>query len=105
MDGELRRHAQDAITRLKDAMDRGGDLSHEEMNHAISHVIALRNLMLDAHRRGNLSRDLLDRANAVTSLAYGTEFPLAGVHAHRIKQTCDALHDLLQAAEMSAPQL
>lgn len=101
MDTELRRHADEAIARLRKAMDRGGDLPHAEMNHAISHVIALRNRMLAAYREGALSRDLLDRANALTSLAYGTEFPLAGVHAHRIEVTCKALHELLQAARAS----
>jgi len=98
MDAELRRHADEAIARLRKAMDRGGDLPHAEMNDAIGHVIALRNRMLDAYREGALSRELLDRANAVTSLAYGTEFPLAGVHVHRIELTCKALHELLQAA-------
>lgn len=69
------------------------------MHHAISHVIALRNRMPGAYRQGALSRDLLDRANAVTSLAFGTEFSLAGVHAHRIEQTCKALRALVEAAQ------
>lgn len=98
MDAELRRHANEAIARLRKAIDSGGELPHAEMNHAISHVIALRNRMLAAYREGRLSRDLLDRANALTSLAYGTEFPLAGVHAHRIETTCKALHELVQTA-------
>ncbi|WP_139257625.1 hypothetical protein [Natronohydrobacter thiooxidans] len=101
MDTELRRHAAEAISRLREAMNKGGDLPHAEMSHAISHVIALRNRMLEAYRDGALARDLLDRANALTSLAYGTEFPLAGVHADRIEQTCQALNELLEAA--SAP--
>ena len=101
MDKELHHHAEEAIARLRAALDRGGDLRHEEMHHAISHVIALRNRMLAAYRQGALSRALLERANAVTSLAYGTEFPLAGVHAHRIEQTCKALHELVQAARQT----
>lgn len=60
------------------ALDKGNDLRHDEMRHTTDCVIALPNNVLDAWRQNDVPRDMLDHANAVISLAYGTEFPLAG---------------------------
>lgn len=103
MDPELKGQAEEAIRRLRAALDKGSDLRHEELHAAIAEVFAFRNRILDGYRAGRCPRDLLDRANAVTSLAYGTEFPLSGLHAHRIEQTCAALRDVLQPGAKDAP--
>jgi hypothetical protein len=102
-DPDLRRHAEQAIQFLDDALEKSGELGHEGMNRAIGEVIAFGNRVLDAWREGRIDRDLLDRANATTSLAHGTELPLAGLHANRIRQTCEALRDLVKPAERDGP--
>ena len=98
MEAELYCMADDAIAALRRAMDRGGNIGHQQMLETVAPVIDLRNRMLDAYRQGGLSRDLLDRANAIASLAYSTEFPISGVHAHRIDQACKALSNMIEVA-------
>lgn len=95
MDAELHRHAHEAIARLDHVLDIGADVSHAEIQAATLSIIAFRDRALERHREGSTSDSCLDTANAITSLAYGGEFPLSGLHHHRFKQTRDELRRLL----------
>jgi hypothetical protein len=98
MNQDLKAAGREAIARLERASREHPDVKHEDIKDAVACVIAFRDLALARHRDGGGDRTVLDRANALVSLAYGCVFPLAGVHRHRIEQTRDAMKDLLAAS-------
>jgi hypothetical protein len=97
MDAELQRHAREAISRLEHVLDRGADVSHAEIQAATLSVIAFRDRALAKHREGTASEACLKRANQLLSLAYGSEFPLSGLHRDRFEQTRDGMRGLLRS--------
>jgi hypothetical protein len=101
MDEDLRAFGRKAVERLDYASAEHPDVTHADINDALACVVAFRNLAIAKHRDGEVERSLLDRANAALSLAYGCEFPLAGVHRHRMEQARDAMRDLI--GEVSRP--
>lgn len=96
MDAELRQCGSEAIARLDHVLDRGPEASHAEIQAATLSVIAFRDRAIERHCEGTLAQDHLHQANALVSLAYGGEFPLSGLHMHRLEQTRDAMRNLLQ---------
>ena len=89
-----RRICAEAIDRLEAALAAGPEVGHECVADAVRAVIALRNHVVAEFHGGTVPRDVLDRVNAVTSLAYGAEFPMMGVHLRRMEQTRDYLREL-----------
>ena len=104
MDADLQHHAREAIARLQHVLDRGPEVQHDEIQSAAKAVISFRNRAIEKCREGTVSDACLDRANALVSLAYGAEFPLSGLHFHRIAQTCEGMSQLL-AAHASEPDV
>lgn len=99
MDARMQDHARAAIVAIERVLHAGPRVEHAEIQAATNAVIAFRNRAIEQHRAGNATRDCLDRANALASLAYGGEFPLTGLHLHRLEQARDALRELLEAGE------
>ena len=93
-----RRICAEAIDRLDAALAAGPEVGHESVAEAVRAVIELRNHLAAELRGGTVSRGVLDRVNAITSLAYGSEFPLMGVHLRRMEQTRDHLRELVANA-------
>lgn len=91
---EVRAEIEAAIRRIDQALAAAGDAGHEEVAAGVRQVIRVRDRMLHAVGRGELPADSLDRINAIVSLAFGTAFPLIGVHLHRFEQTRNALRSL-----------
>ena len=77
------------------------DITYAEIAEAVKCVIAWRNAIIEAFRAGAASREALDRANALVSLAYGAEYPLVGLHRDRIEQ---ARGEMAQAAAIGEPE-
>ena len=96
MDPRMQEHARSAIAAVEKVLEAGPRVEHAEIQAATKAVIAFRNRAIEQHRAGSATRDCLDRANALASLAYGGQFPLSGLHLHRLEQTRDGLQDLLE---------
>jgi hypothetical protein len=88
-----------AIRKLDEALAAGPKLEHEDLVVAIRCVAELRNELVARWRQGEAPREMLDRANALLSLAYGAQAPLIGIHLHRIEQTRDGLKRLLHSVD------
>jgi hypothetical protein len=99
MDDDLRRLGQTAVERLDALIAADHPVPHDAVRDAVSCVVAFRNGAVRRHRAGALDRRCLDGANAALSLAYGTQFPLAGFHPHRLEQVRDAVSVLLASGE------
>ncbi|MGQ7793170.1 hypothetical protein ACUN0C_12235 [Faunimonas sp. B44] len=99
MDRQARTIAQSAIDALDEALAAGPEVGHETVAAAVRQVIALRNHMIDDARQGRLDRRALDQINAVTSLAFGAEYPLMGVHLRRMEQVREQLSKVLDEHE------
>jgi hypothetical protein len=97
MDDDLRRLGQTAIERLDALIAADPPVPHDAVRDAVSCVVAFRNGAVRRHREGALDRHCLEGVNAALSLAYGTQFPLAGFHHHRLEQVRDAVRALLTA--------
>ncbi len=95
MDARLQQCARLAIDRLQHVLDRGPEVTHQELQAATNAVISFRDRAIRKHREGAASEACLDRANALVSLAYGAEFPLSGLHFSRIALTCEGMSRLL----------
>lgn len=95
MDQESRQQAQAALEAFETAIEQGPRVRHEQIAAAVRRLIALRNHLLERSRAGDSDGALLSRVNSLLSLAYGAEHPLIGVHLHRMEQTRDHLHALL----------
>ncbi len=91
----LRAEAEAAAERLDAALAAGPDVRHEDLAAAVAAIAALRNGIAARARAGGADRDLLDRANALLSLAYGAEAPLAGLHLERAERARDGLRSLM----------
>ena len=98
MDAELRQRGREAVARLDHVLDRGPEATHAEIQAATLSVITFRDRAIEKHRDGTLPQDCLGRANGLVSLAYGGEFPLSGLHLHRLEQTRDGLTELLDVS-------
>lgn len=96
MDVELQRHARDAIKTIDIVLREGLQVEHAGIQAATNDVVAFRNRVIERFRHGAVDRAVLDRANSLVSLAYGAEFPLSGLHLHRLEQTRDGLRKLLE---------
>jgi hypothetical protein len=96
MDPEMQQHVHDAVARIGHVLERGADVEHAEVQAAVNAVVAFRNRAIERHRARATSADLLDRANALLSLAYGAEFPLSGLHRRRFEQTRAGMQRLLE---------
>lgn len=103
MDPLMQRHAQEALEAIDAVLRAGADVEHAAIQAATNAVIAMRDRAIAGHRAGMVSRDLLDRANALVSLAYGAEFPLSGLHLHRLERTRDGVRLLGEARDGSPP--
>ncbi len=97
MDQRARAVAQSAIAALDAALAAGPEVGHETVATAVRQVVALRNHMIDEARQGRIEPAALHHINAITSLAFGAEYPLMGVHLRRMEQTRDELSGLLDA--------
>jgi hypothetical protein len=78
---------------------RRPDVTHESLAAAVRLIVALRDSLVDERRSGRFDpgrQELLDRVNAVLSLAASAEFPLAGVRWERILAIRKEMHALLQ---------
>ena len=95
MDAAMERRARDAIAAIDAAIGEAAEVGHAEVQVATNGVIALRDRAIDEFRQGRLPGDVLDRVNALVSLAFGAEFPLSGLHMHRLAQTREGLRQLL----------
>ena len=95
MDGGTREAADEAIRRLDRVIATGSDVTHDDVQAAVTSVVAFRNRLIAEYREGRADRDRLDGANALVSLAYGAEFPLTGFHLRRFEQTRDGLKALI----------
>lgn len=88
-------HAQDlaraAMGRIETALAGGPDVDHQMVSEAVRSVVTLRNHIIELAKIGNVEPDLLSQINSIVSLAFGSEYPLMGIHRHRIEQTRDAL--------------
>jgi hypothetical protein len=96
MDADMRQHARDAVARIGHLLERGANVEHAEVQAAVNAVVAFRNRAIDRHCADATSTDLLDRANALVSLAYGAEFPLSGLHRRRFEQTRAGMQRMLE---------
>lgn len=96
MDADMRRHAGEALEAIDAVLRAGPNVEHTAIQAATNSVIAFRNRAIDERRAGAVTPDILDRVNALVSLAYGAEFPLSGLHLHRLEQTRDGLRALLE---------
>lgn len=83
-----------AIACVEQVVASPAESGHEEVAEAVGHIIEVRNVVLNAVRRAELPAPRLDEANAIVSLAFGTMFPLIGVHLHRFEQARSALRSL-----------
>lgn len=99
MDAQLRNSASTAIRSLDKVIAKGPKVPHQDVSSAVNCVVSFRNRAIDMARQGTASRDCVDRANALVSLAYGADFPLIGFHLHRLEQTRDGMKALLKASE------
>lgn len=95
MDAVLQHHARQAIARLQHALNQGPDVEHRDIRAATLSVFAFRNRTIEMHQKGAISDRCLRQANALASLAYGAEFPLSGLHRHRLEQARDGMRNLL----------
>jgi hypothetical protein len=91
---QVREAIDSAVDRIDQAMSASGDIGHEEVAAAVRDVICVRDTVLRAVRSSELPADRLQEINAIVSLAFGTAFPLIGVHLHRFEQARDALRSL-----------
>ncbi len=96
MDQELIDHGREAIRLLNRVIEAGTELEHHDLNAASTCVIAFRNRAIELFPEGRASRACLDRANSLTSLSFGGEFPLSGLHLHRLEQTRDGMERLIE---------
>lgn len=95
MNAELQSRGREAIRAIDAVLRAGPEADHATIRAAANGVIAFRNEAILAHRDGTLAREKLDGANALTSLAYGAEFPLSGLHLRRMQETRDGLQALI----------
>ena len=95
MDAAMERQTHAAIAAIDAALGEAADVSHTRIQGATNGVIALRDRAIGEFREGRLPREVLDRVNALASLAFGAEFPLSGLHMRRLAQTRDGLRELL----------
>lgn len=98
MEESTRAAGMEALRRLDQVIGTGSDVTHDDVQAAVTCVVAFRNGMIGEYRQGRADRSRLDAANALVSLAYGAEFPLTGFHLRRFEQTRDALKALIGAA-------
>lgn len=95
MNAGLQRQGSEALGAIDAVLRAGPEADHAAIRAAADGVIAFRNEAILAHRDGELAREKLDAANALTSLAYGAEFPLSGLHLRRMQETRDGLQALI----------
>jgi hypothetical protein len=96
MDTILRDHGLAAIRAIEAAIGAGPGARHEDVRQAVLPLVAFRDRAVALHVEGAVERDLLDRANALVSLAYGAQFPLAGMHLDRLEDAREHLQSLLE---------
>lgn len=90
------RAASEAIERCRDAPVAQ---AKETFVQAMTQMIRARNERLRALPAGESARDgELRQLNAILSLMYSIEFPLAGFHRDRLDQVNQALHSLREGA-------
>lgn len=97
MDRELCEAGRTAIRRLDKVSRADPGVSHDDVQQAVTCVVAFRNRAIALHREGRVDRQCRDAANALLSLAYGAEFPLSGFHAGRLRQVRDGMRSLIGA--------
>lgn len=93
MQQQSRDYAQTAIAALERMLD-DKSTSHADLAKAVRCVVALRNCLIEEHRRGHDSPECLASVNSLLSLAFGAEYPLTGFHRNRIEMTRDRLVEL-----------
>lgn len=73
------------------------EVTHDRLAAAVRLIVSMRNALVNERRSGRFDsgrQELLDRVNAILSLATSAEFPLAGVRWERIVAIRQAMHDL-----------
>jgi hypothetical protein len=103
MDKSPHQLAEEAIRCYERILAERPDETHHPLSIAARTVFRLRDLLIERQRRHGESRAVrsqLERANALTSLAYSCQFPIAGVKWQRMEATRDALKDFVK--ELSA---
>ena len=69
----------------------GPSVEHAAIQTASNGVIAFRNRATVEHRTGAVTGETSDSVSSLVSLADGAEFPLSGLHLHRLERTRDGL--------------
>lgn len=70
----------------------------EKMSEALRHMVLARNRLIGARRTGNLSAEgsaVLDRLNAVISVATGITYPTSGTRWSTVEEVRDALAEMV----------
>ena len=96
--------ARAAVDRMDHALAGGPDVDHETLSKAVRSVIELRNRVVAQTAGRADGREIRDRMNAIVSLSFGSEYPLMGIHRHRIEQTRDALEAFADLPEEDEPR-
>lgn len=101
---ETRESLQEAVRAVSEAVGRCRDApvaeAKETFGEALVRMIRVRNERLRALPPGESARDgELRQLNAIVSLMYSIEFPLAGFHRDRLDQVTQALHALHTGAD------
>jgi hypothetical protein len=95
-DHEIRRLAQDARGIYARLVEERPESAHQLLTDAMRHLMRLRDALIARARLGDGGADrLLPRVNAVASLGFGCQFPVAGVKWSRMEGARDALDALL----------
>jgi hypothetical protein len=97
MDPELQQHSHNAIAHIERILDGDRNIRHIDVQTAVNAVVAFRDRLIEKQREDNGLTECLNQANAFVSLAYGAEFPLSGLHRHRLEQVRQGMLKLIQA--------
>ena len=75
----------------------GGEITvvKQQINVALLQLIAMRDALIAARREGGGCNHWLQSTNAIISVLFGTEYPLAGLKQKRVDEGRNALQQLL----------
>ena len=99
-DEAIRALAREALETYERLLAERPDEVHQPLSEAARTVFRLRDALVARRRAGEGSQDSsqrLDDANALASLAFSCQFPIAGVKWSRMEMARDALRDFVAA--------
>lgn len=91
----IRSHGDAAMAAIRQLDHDDIDLVKQQLNVALMQLIAMRDALIAARRAGGPCDEWLSRTNAIISVLFGTEYPLAGLKQQRVTETREALERLL----------